>query len=406
MKAWRAANLERQKLPAGTVLHGVPELVSMFASNRYKVDQAARVVSSDLERLEERTRAEKKELEAARRAEQEQLCASLQEKDASHTADVEHLETLHLEEMKLKDAALKEKEDALIQKQAQLAKALDTTADLQDKVARLTQASKVQELEALEGAHGTDSHFNRLFPKTRDAADTTVEVSREERRAAGQEVDVTSGWSVEEIGVGLRALLRVLGESVARLQIAGSSMVKALWPEGVEQASMSRLSRWLAAGEDRLDAWRASIARAGAYMALRLAKSWYRNRDLGKLVAQRDGSVGELQAMEEELRVRASGIASYAAWDELNLERGEGGNVIPEDLHGLQPYDADGSSDEAAHEVENVAASSGEAYAYSDTDGAGSPRGGDGATALGAADDGEATTSRAAPEATDEAAAP
>ena len=56
MKTWRAANLARSKLPVGTTLHGVPELVSMFASSRFKVDQAARVVSSDLERLEERTR--------------------------------------------------------------------------------------------------------------------------------------------------------------------------------------------------------------------------------------------------------------------------------------------------------------------------------------------------------------
>lgn len=231
-------------------------------------------------------------------------------------------------------------------------------------------------------------------------------MSREECHATEQEVDATSGWSVEEIGVGLRARLRVLGESVGRLQIAGSSKLAALWPDGVEPTSMSRLSRWLAAGEDRLDAWRASAVCAGAYMALHLAKSWYRNLDLGKLVAQRYKSEVELHAVEEKLRVRASDITSYAAWDELNLERGEGGNVIPEDLHGLQPYDADGSSDDATHEVENGAASSGATYADSNADRAGSPRGGDGATASGAAGDGEATTSGAAAGATDEAATP
>ncbi|KAE8789938.1 hypothetical protein D1007_35907 [Hordeum vulgare] len=126
---------------------------------------------------------------------------------------------------------------------------------------------------------------------------------------------------MEEIGVGLTACLHVLGESVARLQIAGSSMVAALWPDGMEPASMSRLSRWLAAGEDRLDACRASAARAGAYMARRLAKSWYRNLDLGKLVAQRDGLEAELRAMEEALRVRASDITTYAASDELTWSR-------------------------------------------------------------------------------------
>lgn len=63
--------------------------------------------------------------------------------------------------MNLKDAALKEKEDALVHKQTQLAKALDAAAALQYEVARLTQASKVRELEALESAHETDSDFCR-----------------------------------------------------------------------------------------------------------------------------------------------------------------------------------------------------------------------------------------------------
>ncbi|KAI5021138.1 hypothetical protein ZWY2020_054702 [Hordeum vulgare] len=126
------------------------------------------------------------------------------------------------------------------------------------------------------------------------APDTAVEVSREERHAAGQEVDTTSGWSVEDIGVGLRARLHALGEAVAQLQ--------------------------LAAGEERLDAWRASGARLGAFMALRLANSWYRNLDLGKLVAQHDGSEAELQGVEEALRVRANGIAEYAAWDDFGVK--------------------------------------------------------------------------------------
>ncbi|KAI5021698.1 hypothetical protein ZWY2020_058428 [Hordeum vulgare] len=183
MKTWRAANLARSKLPVGTAHHGIPKLVSTFTSSRFKLYQAACMVGGDLERLEERTRdlydaqvqayntlraqnqaadgqTEKKELEAASRAELEQLRASLQEKDTSHTSDVECLETLHLGEMKLKDAALKEKEDALVQKQTQLAKALDSAAALQDEVAGLTQASKVRELEALESTHETDSDFN------------------------------------------------------------------------------------------------------------------------------------------------------------------------------------------------------------------------------------------------------
>ncbi|KAI5008402.1 hypothetical protein ZWY2020_009450 [Hordeum vulgare] len=132
-------------------------------------------------------------------------------------------------------------------------------------------------------------------------------------------------------------------------------MVAALWPSGMEPASMSRLARWLAARDECLDVWRASAARAGAYMALRLAMSWYRNLDLGKLVAQRDGS-SELRAVEA-LQRELSALPEIAAWDELVLVRGEEGGVIPEYLHGLQPYDPDGSSDEATHGVDSAAAS-------------------------------------------------
>ncbi|KAI5022149.1 hypothetical protein ZWY2020_058879 [Hordeum vulgare] len=430
MKTWRAANLARLRMPAGTVLSGVPELVTLFSSGRSKVEQAARVVCGDMERLEARTQAlydaqvqaynelrdqhlgadsriaelearlgevvaerdalrdaggrlqeqldllqaEKKELEAAGWVELERLRATLQEKEASYFADMDRLASLHLEE---------------------------------EEIARLTHASEVREREVLEVSHETDDAFQRdLFPETQVAADTAVEVCREERRAAGQEVDTTSGWSIEEIGVGLRARLRVLGESVTRLQVAGSSMVVALWPEGVEPTTMRRLAHWLAVGGERLDAWHASAAWSGAYMALRLAKSWYRNLNLGKLAAQRDGSEALLQGMEEELRVRASAVAEYAAWDDFVLERGEDGGVIAEDLHNLQPYDADGSSDEAVRAAESAAASSCGAYADSGISGARGRNGGAGTTTSGGAGGGDATTSGAAAETTTEAAVP
>ncbi|KAI5014847.1 hypothetical protein ZWY2020_056237 [Hordeum vulgare] len=163
---------------------------------------------------------------------------------------------------------------------------------------------------------------------------------------------------------------------------------------------MSQLALWLAAGGERLDAWRASAARSGAYMALRLAKSWYRNLNLGKLAAQRDGSQAELQGMEEELRVRASAVAEYAAWDDFVLERDENGGVIAEDLHGLQPYDVDGSAEEATWAAESTAASSGGAYADSGISGARGRNGGDGASTSGGAGGGDASTSGAAAETT------
>ncbi|KAE8814004.1 hypothetical protein D1007_08641 [Hordeum vulgare] len=130
-----------------------------------------------------------------------------------------------------------------------------------------------REREALKEARKTDFHFNRFFPGTREAAETAVETSHEERHAAGEEVGADAGWSVEEIATGVKACLHVLACSLERLQSAGLEMVRELWPEAVEPASMSRLSRSLEASSSRLDAWRASAARAGAYLALRLAKS-------------------------------------------------------------------------------------------------------------------------------------
>ena len=55
MKSWWAANLARLRMPTGTVLSGVLELVTLFTSGRSKVEQAARVVCGDMERLEART---------------------------------------------------------------------------------------------------------------------------------------------------------------------------------------------------------------------------------------------------------------------------------------------------------------------------------------------------------------
>ena len=117
---------------------------------------------------------------------------------------------------------------------------------LHKELSRAAHASTVQGREALEDAHETDSHFDRklffhfvlnfssllltplillrtpppapgLFPEKWEAAEMVVEVSREERRSTGQEVDATAGWSVEELGMGLRARLLVLVESLERL---------------------------------------------------------------------------------------------------------------------------------------------------------------------------------------------
>ena len=89
--------------------------------------------------------------------------AALQEKDSSHTADLECLERVHLEEMKLKDAALKEKEASLTQMHVQLGKETEAAQALRGKLSRVAQESETREREALEEARETDIHFNRKF---------------------------------------------------------------------------------------------------------------------------------------------------------------------------------------------------------------------------------------------------
>ncbi|KAE8821692.1 hypothetical protein D1007_00098 [Hordeum vulgare] len=131
-------------------------LLGAAVSERYALCDAGLRLQQQLNLLQ----SEKKDREASLQAELGQLRTTFDEKDTSYAADMGRLKMDHLEEMKLKDATLKEKEEALIQKQAQLAKAMDTAATLQEELSRAAQASTVREREALEEAHETGIHFN------------------------------------------------------------------------------------------------------------------------------------------------------------------------------------------------------------------------------------------------------
>ena len=67
-------------------------------------------------------------------------------------------------------------------------------------------------------------------------------------------MNANTGWSMEEIAIGAQARMHKLACSLEQLQSVGASMIMALWPETMEPASMSQMSRWLAAGGDRVDA--------------------------------------------------------------------------------------------------------------------------------------------------------
>ncbi|KAE8818133.1 Spastin [Hordeum vulgare] len=180
---------------------------------------------------------------------------------------MERVKTAQLEEMKRKDAALKEKEATLTQVQAQLAKEREAAQALRGELSRVAQESVIRERDALEEARETDIHFNRKFPSSRfnlsfllafslvlllttshtrgifpgtwEAVKTDVETSRKERHTVGEEVHTNAGWSMEEIATSVKARLLVLALSLERLQSAAATSFReviwlsfAMWTNG------------------------------------------------------------------------------------------------------------------------------------------------------------------------------
>ena len=98
---------------------------------------------------------------------------------------------------------------------------------------------------------------------------------------------------------------------------------------------------------ERLGAWRASAARAGAETALRFIVSWYPGMDLDHLAAQRASAEDNLAARAQRIAGRASYLAAFAPDDEFVVERTEDGEELPTDALGLLLDDPDGSSAES-----------------------------------------------------------
>lgn len=65
--------------------------------------------------------------------------------------------------------------------------------------------------------------------------------------------------------------------------------------------------------------WRASAARAGAFMVLRVTKTSYSDLNPGPPTSQRGGTDAELEAVGDEIVVEVSDLASFAPWDEYVL---------------------------------------------------------------------------------------
>ena len=95
-----------------------------------------------------------------------------------------------------------------------------------------------------------------------------VYAHRAEQRELGAEIDAYAAWSFSELVLAGETRLWAVEGQMRRLFEAGVGMASGLWPSAVVPNSVTRLARWLEAGVERLSAWRASAARAGAETAL------------------------------------------------------------------------------------------------------------------------------------------
>lgn len=169
---------------------------------------------------------------------------------------------------------------------------------------------------------------------------------------------------VDEIVLATEARLHSVGGVLRRLRDASLNVVKTLWPAAVQPQTANLLARWLEAAPMRIDAWRASAARASAEMALSFVLSWYPRVQLAQLATRGAEAEEDLVRRRDDLAAHASDLGSFTPFDEYVGERAAGGTLIPEDDYWLAFGDPEGSAAETAADEE--AGSSVGAYAETD----------------------------------------
>lgn len=164
-------------------------------------------------------------------------------------------------------------------------------------------------------------------------AESTVEEHRQYRRGQGFVIGDHDAWSVEEIALAAEVWIPLLGRFLRWFQDAGLKLAQVLWPGAVMPDTTTRVARWLEAAPERLEAWKASAARAGAQMALSFVLSWYPDVELGQLATRR--AEPDLEPHAGAIGVRTSDLASYVDLNAFVRERVEDGTELPEDTFGL-----------------------------------------------------------------------
>ena len=119
-----------------------------------------------------------------------------------------------------------------------------------------------------------------------------------------------------------------------QLQRAAAQAVAALWPDMTVLCTPSRTADWLEVAARRLEAWKGSLARAGARRALEFVKAWYPGLDLDRLAAFRLEAQAELMAVEDALVARVAAIADYVDTSVFVPDRAEDGATSDEPAKG------------------------------------------------------------------------
>lgn len=171
-----------------------------------------------------------------------------------------------------------------------------------------------------------------------------MEEHRQYRRGQGEAVGEHDAWTVEEIALAAEVRVPLVARFLRRFRRAGLKLARALWPEAVMPENTTRIARWLEAAPERLEAWKASAARAGAEMALSFVLSWYPDVELEQLATRR--AEADLEPRLDAIGARASDLASYVDLDAFVRERAEDGTELPEDSMGPSLNDEEEGSEE------------------------------------------------------------
>ncbi|KAE8786821.1 hypothetical protein D1007_39276 [Hordeum vulgare] len=246
-------------------------------------------------------------------AEKDKLSRWVAEEKVKQTA-------IHQAEERLREAAEKEK---------QLDKAVE-------ELAQLKVLAHAKEQEMLAHAREMDTFLAEAFPDTQREAKEAVVKHREDQDKRGVrkwDIHVGEAWTMEEI-----ALAAVVRRVLCRLRVAGWDVLRNLWPTVRTHVPYTDagLCKWLKAAPFRMDAWRASAARAASMQTLGYVLNRYPEVDLAQLDTGGYCTYCRVSVLKEsncwvDVCVRASDIAARIDTNEFVRERTEDGTEIPEE---------------------------------------------------------------------------